>query len=124
MSDQNTDVADVLAQVVELGPTTRQATELGAAVSRHVSARPALEGGRADPGTVAALRTFGTAQIGALIVPEDLVISLSVVTDRTRAARVIDVLYEAVKTLTGEGIGVSLSVGISTAETEAEEPGS
>lgn len=49
------DIADVLAQVVEIGPTPQQA-ELGAAVSRHLSARPALPPPAANAETVAALR--------------------------------------------------------------------
>jgi hypothetical protein len=53
MSDE---IADVLGQVVELGPNARQA-ELGAAVSRHVSNRPS-ERPEPDPEALAALRSF------------------------------------------------------------------
>lgn len=53
---QHDEIASVLGQVVELGPTGRQ-TELGEAVSRHVSARPA-PGRRPDPETAAALRAL------------------------------------------------------------------
>jgi hypothetical protein len=64
MSD---DIARVLAQVVEVGPGTREA-ELGAAVSRHVSSnRPARR--ESDPETVAALRAthLGLATTGELL---------------------------------------------------------
>lgn len=56
MSDQAGQIAAVLGQVVELGPT-RQESELGEAVSRHVSARPA-PGRRPDPETAAALQAL------------------------------------------------------------------
>ncbi|HET6898521.1 MAG TPA: hypothetical protein VFK70_09245 [Vicinamibacteria bacterium] len=50
-------VADVLGQVVGLGPNPREA-ELGAAVSRHVSSRPATAAACPDTETVAALRAL------------------------------------------------------------------
>ena len=56
MSDQHEVIAQVLGQVVELGPTVQEA-DLGAAVSRHVSNQP----GRRpppDPETAAALRAL------------------------------------------------------------------
>jgi hypothetical protein len=49
------DIAGVLAQVVEIGPTPAEA-ELGAAVSRHVSARSRAAPPPSDPEAVAALR--------------------------------------------------------------------
>lgn len=49
------EVADVLSQVVDVGPSSRQ-DDLGAAVSRHVSSRPAQPAPQANPETVAALR--------------------------------------------------------------------
>lgn len=55
MSDEQ-DAAAVLAQVVEVG-SPPQETDLGAAVSRHVSARE-VPRTPADPGTVAALRAL------------------------------------------------------------------
>jgi hypothetical protein len=48
-------LADVLGQVVEIGPTPQEA-DLGAAVSRHVSNRRPAPAPPGDPGTVAALR--------------------------------------------------------------------
>lgn len=58
MSDHD-DIADVLAQVVDVGPSAREA-DLAEAVSRHVSNRPNPVGGSPDPGTVAALRALAT----------------------------------------------------------------
>jgi hypothetical protein len=55
MTDVEPSVADVLAQVVEIGPTAHEA-DLGAAVSRHVAGRSGPRGGGSpDPATVAAL---------------------------------------------------------------------
>jgi hypothetical protein len=58
VSDRD-DIADVLAQVVDVGPSAREA-DLADAVSRHVSNRPGPSGGSPDEGTVAALRALAT----------------------------------------------------------------
>lgn len=59
----NEEIARVLAQVVEVGPTVQEAA-LGAAVSQHVSSRPA-ERPSSDPETAAALRALGDVAVEA-----------------------------------------------------------
>lgn len=54
------DIAEALAQVVEIGHPPVE-TDLGAAVSRHVSARPATPATPGDPEVVAALRERAAA---------------------------------------------------------------
>jgi hypothetical protein len=61
MSDE---IADVLGQVVEIGPTVQEA-ELGAAVSRHVSGR-SPERPSPDPEALATLRSFAATATGEL----------------------------------------------------------
>ena len=63
MSDRD-DIADVLAQVVDVGPSAREA-DLADAVSRHVSNRPGPSGGSPDEGTVAALRALAADPLPA-----------------------------------------------------------
>ncbi len=63
------DIADVLGQVVEIGHSPAE-TELGAAVSRHVSNRRPAPASPGDSETVAALRarpTLGLASTAELL---------------------------------------------------------
>jgi hypothetical protein len=64
VSDQD-DIANVLAQVVDVGPSAREA-DLADAVSRHVSNRPNPVGGSPDQGTVAALRALASDPVRAV----------------------------------------------------------
>jgi hypothetical protein len=57
------DLDDVLAQVVNLGPDTPRAVELGDAVRQHAAARPAASRAAPDPGVLDALRQMSSAVI-------------------------------------------------------------
>jgi hypothetical protein len=63
----NTDQSDLIAQalggVVELGPDTARAIELGDAVSRYVGSRPAAARPSADPGVLETLRSMSAGVI-------------------------------------------------------------
>lgn len=70
MSTSDNEVTDVLAQVVNVGPTESQ-VQLGAAVSRQVVHR-AAPAPAPDPSAVAALRMLGenAAQLAGTEIPE------------------------------------------------------